>query len=147
MSLRYQHTQIGTVTVVAFGVIVLIMLLVGIGTGDLRHLLILPPLLGIGAVFARLTIRIDHRTLQASFGWGWPRKQVPLDRIESARVVRNPWYYGYGIHLTPRGVLYNTSGSGGVEVRLRSGKRFRLGSDQPEALCRAIEEAIGRPGA
>ncbi len=47
-----------------------------------------------------------------------------------------------GIHLTPEGWLYNVSGFRAVAVRLKSGKRFLLGTDEPERLCQAISRAL-----
>jgi hypothetical protein len=40
-------------------------------------------------------------------------------------------------------MLYNVSGTGAVEIKLRSGQRFRVGSDEPEALAQALRMAIG----
>ena len=50
--------------------------------------------------------------------------------------------YGWGIHLTPRGGLYNVSGFRAVAVRLKGGKRFLLGTDEPERVCEAISLAL-----
>jgi hypothetical protein len=52
--------------------------------------------------------------------------------------VRNPWYYGWGIRITPDGLLYNVSGTRAVEITLTDGSKLRLGTDEPEALCQAI---------
>jgi hypothetical protein len=98
-------------------------------------------LIGAGVVSSRLTIEVTEDTLRASFGPGWPKKEIPLDEIESATPVRNPWWYGWGIRWTPSGPLWNVAGLDAVELRLRSGKRFRLGTDEPAALTGAIEGA------
>jgi len=37
--------------------------------------------------------------------------------------------------------VYNVSGLEAVEVTLRSGKRFRIGTDEPEALLTALQRA------
>jgi hypothetical protein len=58
-------------------------------------------------------------------------------------LARSNWREGWGIRVTSRGMLYNVSGTGAVEVRLRSGERFRLGSDEPETLLRAIRAGLG----
>jgi len=57
-------------------------------------------------------------------------------------VVKNHWYYGWGIRLTPHGVLYNVSGFYAVELRLRTGKEFRIGTDVPQELDAAIRQAL-----
>lgn len=104
-----------------------------------------PVLLAVSAVllacivaFATLTIEVRDGLLSWRFGPGVGRKSIALSRITTATEVRNPWSWGWGIRLTPYGWLYNVSGLGAVEVVLRSGERFRLGSDEPAALARAI---------
>ncbi|GAI51787.1 unnamed protein product [marine sediment metagenome] len=69
-------------------------------------------------------------------------KRFKLNEIESCQVVKNHWYYGWGIRLTPHGVLYNVSGFDAVEIKLRTGKKFRIGTDVPQELEEAIRQAI-----
>jgi hypothetical protein len=93
--------------------------------------------------FSTLTIQVDATDLHWWFGpAALPviRKSVPLSDIAQLVVVRNPLWYGWGIHLTTRGWLYNIAGRDGIEVSLRSGQRFRIGTDEPEALAEAIRE-------
>jgi hypothetical protein len=68
---------------------------------------------------------------------------VQLADIASCAVVQNPWWYGWGIRLTPQGWLYNVAGRSAVEIRLKSGKRFRIGTDEPQQLCQALQQALG----
>jgi hypothetical protein len=99
-------------------------------------------LLAVMAVlFASLTIEIQGGLLTVWFGPGLIRKRVPLATIRSCEVVRNPWWYGWGIRWTPRGWLYNVSGHSAVELTLQNGRRLRIGTDEPERLCQAIDQA------
>lgn len=94
------------------------------------------------AIFSTLTVSVGNDTLRIRFGpVGLIRKSWPLKDIVSVMAVTNPWYYGWGIHFTPHGTLYNVSGYGAVEVRLLSGKTFRIGTGEPEELRCAIEQA------
>lgn len=43
--------------------------------------------------------------------------------------------------LIPRGTLWNVNGMRAVELELASNRRFAIGSDEPEALQAAIEDA------
>jgi hypothetical protein len=93
--------------------------------------------------FSSLTIQVDSTALTWWFGPAGLhliRKSVPLSEIDTVAVVRNPLWYGWGIHLTLRGWLYNIGGRDGIEVTLRSGKRFRLGTDEPNTLAQAIQQ-------
>ena len=65
-----------------------------------------------GLVGARLTVVVDARSVTASFGWG--------------------------IRKVSRGWMYNNAGRNAVELSLRSGKVFRIGTDQPVELLAAI---------
>jgi hypothetical protein len=92
----------------------------------------------IGLVGSRLTVVVDDRTVTASFGWGWPRRTIDRAEIESAAHVRNSWWHGWGIRKVSRGWMYNNAGRDAVELSLRSGRTFRIGTDQPVELLAAI---------
>ncbi|MHA2609800.1 MAG: hypothetical protein V2G48_05605 [bacterium JZ-2024 1] len=93
-------------------------------------------------LFASLTVTITDDAIEIQFGPGGIRKKFPLKNIESCRIVKNPWYYGWGIRLTPQGWLYNVSGFYAVEIIMKTGKKYRIGSDEPEALEKVIRESI-----
>ena len=63
--------------------------------------------------------------------------------IVDARRVRNSWWHGWGIRKVQRGWMYNIAGYDAVELELRSGKVFRIGTDEPGALLAAIEGVSG----
>jgi hypothetical protein len=93
-------------------------------------------------MFRSLTVEVTEREIRCRFAAGPVRKTIPLAQVRAARAVRNPWWYGWGVRLTPRGWMYNISGLDAVEVELRDGRRFRIGTDEPQALARAIERAL-----
>jgi hypothetical protein len=95
-------------------------------------------------LFSTLTVVIWEDELEVRFGPGPIRKRFKLHDIESCRVVKNHWYYGWGIRLTPHGVLYNVSGFYAVELRLRTGKKFRIGTDVPQELEIAIRKILSK---
>jgi hypothetical protein len=96
----------------------------------------------IALLFSSLTIEVRDGMLRSHFGPGFWKKQWPLSDIADARPTRSSIVEGWGIRVTARGMLYNVSGTGAVEVVTRSGKRFRLGTDEPEALANAIRAAL-----
>lgn len=98
-------------------------------------------LIPVTAVFSSLLVEIGQGELRVRFGLGLQVKRVALRDVEQASVVTTPWWYGYGIRITPYGMVYNVSGRGGVEIRMRDGKAFRLGTDEPEQLAMAIKAA------
>jgi hypothetical protein len=138
----YRHRQIGYLPI-ALGVLLAITL----GGVAWRR----SPMIGAGVVlvivlgpllFASLTITIRDGMLASHFGFGFWPERYPLAEISDASLATSSWAEGWGIRVTPDGMLYNVSGTRGVEVRLRSGTRFRLGSDEPDVLLRALQAAI-----
>jgi hypothetical protein len=143
MASRYRHTQPGYITLGATGAAIGL-LTTGLSRGAATAGLIPAAALlgGVGLLMSRLTVEIADGELRIAFGPGWTVKRVRVAEIESVAAVRNPWWYGWGIRLTPRGTLYNVSGRDAVEVRLRTGKRFRVGTDEPQVLERALRDAV-----
>ena len=139
----YRHTQIGWQV---YGVLVpgTLLLVYGFVTKDLDVFLILLTILLLAvALFGWLTVEIDAQRLRIAFGIGLIRRSIPLRTIRAFAPVRNPWYYGWGIRLTPHGILYNVSGLNAVELLLDDGRRVRIGTDEPDALVRALAGATG----
>lgn len=89
-----------------------------------------------------LTTVVSEDDVQVSFGIGLIRRRIALNRITSAEAVRNHWIYGWGIRWIPNGWLWNVSGLDGVELALVNGRRFRIGTDEPERLAAAIQGAL-----
>lgn len=106
----YQHTQVGHA----------IMIVVGIALGVLLYLtaLTLRPVLfavtrmvGLALVlFSTLTVIARDHSVEMPFGPDLIRRHIPRDRIREVHAVRTPWWYGWGIRLTPSGWLGNVSG-------------------------------------
>jgi hypothetical protein len=139
----YSHTQIGKVAaiVIAWGVIVVFIIAATAEEGGAIALaigLFFALLAALAVVFSRLTIIVAAGVVKAAFGWGWPRRTVEVPRIAGFRRVRNKWYYGWGIRKIPGGWMFNVWGLDAVEVVLHSGKKFRLGTDEPDELIAAL---------
>jgi hypothetical protein len=140
---QYQHTQVGyLIIVVMIAAIVSIGLsLANAGTNRVA-VAVLIILVAVLILFSSLTVSIMDNTLEVRFGPGIIRKRFNLRDIESCQAVKNSWYFGWGIRLTPYGWLYNVSGFQAVEIKLRRGSKFRIGTDVPQELESAIREAL-----
>jgi hypothetical protein len=93
-------------------------------------------------LFSTLTVSVRDRSIDVFFGPGVIRRRIPLRRVREVRTVRTPWYYGWGIRLTPFGWLWRVSGLGGVEIQFDDGHRFRIGSDEPERLAEVLRREL-----
>ena len=138
---RYEHTQIGHVII--WTVLAIILIATGGLTGHRSAPAIIWTILLVCLVlFYRLKITIKDETLCASFGPGIIRKKVRLAEIVGCEPIRIRWWYGWGIHMTPFGWLYNVSGFDAVAITLRDGRKFALGTDDPHGLVDAIQDSI-----
>lgn len=142
MATIYRHTQVSRITLgaVAIGVAAAAVWSVTVANPGPAAIAVL--LGGLLALFSTLTVVVRDQALHIFFAPGLIRRRIPLHRVRAVRVVRNPWYYGWGIRLTPSGWLWNVSGLGGVEVQFENGGRFRIGSDEPDALATAIRRGM-----
>ena len=143
MAKHYQHTQVGYLIIIALAIAWLfsafLMAVFGFNWFAFAALTIFGVCL---VLFATLTVVIAEDVLEIRFGPGVIRKKFPLKEIASCQVVKNPWYYGWGIHLIPHGWLYNVSGSSAVEIKMKSGKKYRIGTDVPNDLEKVIRQSI-----
>jgi hypothetical protein len=142
----YRHTQIGYLTLIVLLVAALGIFALG-SRSPLPVTLVAVLLLISALLFSSLTVQISDSELRFHFGPGFWRKRFRLTEVTGADVTRTSWWEGWGIRITPRGMLYNVSGTEAVEITLRSGQRLRIGTDEPEALAQAVRIAIGAPTA
>lgn len=96
------------------------------------------------ASFSTLTIAVDKQFLSICFGWGIFRKKFLVNEIASVARVKNRWYYGWGIRVCfwPKMWIFNISGFDAIEIVLKNNTIYRIGTDEPEKLEAAINEAM-----
>jgi hypothetical protein len=96
------------------------------------------------ASFSSLTVSVDEQSVKIRFGWGIFRKQFLLAQVATVKQVKNPWYYSWGIHywLWPKMWIFNIAGLGAVELTMKNGKVYRIGTNEPEKLEAAIKQNV-----
>ena len=96
------------------------------------------------ASLTTLSVSIDENYLRIKFGFGIFRKKFPLKEIARVEAVKNHWFYGWGIRLWlwPKMWIYNISGLNAVEIILKNGKIYRIGTDEPEKLATALKQVV-----
>lgn len=145
--MRYEHTQYARPWLAAaVGSFLLGMIAITVSIGEIVPILIVMAVSLVAGsavlVASRLTVRVFKDRLTATFGWGWPRKTVRFSGVEDVWVVRNRWWYGFGIRVIPGGTLWNVWGLDAVEFRLSSGRVVRIGTDEPQTLLAAVGKTI-----
>lgn len=139
MQVTYRHRQVGSATTPVLTAAVLATAFLALTRPDgARYLPILALLTVAQASFASLTVEVGAERVLLRYGVGWIRFAFPMAQIRSVQTVRNPWFFGWGIRLTPHGWLFNVGGRDAVEVTFASGRRVRIGTDEPDALASAI---------
>lgn len=138
----YRHTQIGWLILAAVGFPALLMLF----SGDMLKGAWIPfsIFLVVLVLFCALTVEVTDEDVVVSFGPGLIRRRIRIAEIDSCSVVVNKWWFGWGLRVIPGGVMFNVSGLRAVHLTLKNGKHFRIGTDEPERLLEAIENALSR---
>jgi len=150
--MKYKHTQIGWVMIMSnlmLGAAFIKIHLdvraeppsVDAGT-NFAITFIMMAILVIVASFSSLEVIVDEEYVRIKFGYGLYKKKFARREIESVRVVRNPWYFGWGIRqwLWPKMWIYNVSGLDAIEIKMKNGNIYRIGTDEPQRLEQAILE-------
>lgn len=152
--MNYKHNQISyLMLIVTFAVLVFFVWAhimssaepVSVDSGtNLAITTIMLVILLVLSSFVSLQVTIDGKYLYIKFGYGIYQKKFLLNDILSAKTVKNHWYYGWGIRrcLWPKMWIYNVSGFDAVEIKLKNGKIYRIGTDEPKKLEQTILHSI-----
>ncbi|MFC3031897.1 hypothetical protein ACFOEE_05145 [Pseudoalteromonas fenneropenaei] len=139
----YQHTQLGWAI---WGILAWIASFVGVAwvlTGPNLGVIGFMALLVLMAIlFGTLTVKIADDRISWWFGPGILKKSLSLAELQSVRAVSNSWSHGIGIRITHDGWVYGVSGFQAVELVVDEEQRYRVGTDEAEALLAAIQTAM-----
>jgi hypothetical protein len=150
MEAKYRHTQYGALMFIVFlitGILITVVALSKLAEDQVLSaiLMIVIHLSGL-VMFYSLTIEISEEKLKFWFGIGVIRKTIALTEIQSTSVVKNPWYYFWGVKSIPGGWFYAIAPGTAVEIIFRDGRIIQLGTNQPKILNQVIETATQRNG-
>jgi hypothetical protein len=150
----YKHTQIGYLMIIVTLAVLVFFAWLQIRAGaeppsvdsgaNFAITAIMVSILFVLASFGTLAVAIDGQFLKLRFGWGIFRKKFLLAEIASVRKVKNHWYYGWGIRLWlwPKMWIFNVSGFDAVELTMKNGKIYRIGTDEQDKLETIIKSEI-----
>jgi len=152
--MKYKHTQIGYLMLVVTLAVLMLFAQIHITSSaeppsadsgtNFAITLIMALIVSVLASFGTLQVTIDENYLRVKFGWGIYQKKFWLGDITSAKAVKNKWYYGWGIRWWPwpKMWVYNISGFEAVEIKLKDGKTYRIGTNEPKKLEETILHSI-----
>jgi len=144
--MHYNHTQVGHLMIAITAALVFYFGVLYV-RADLEPIIAVVMFLVVFIIasFSTLNVSIDDTHLRIKFGYGIHRKKFALHEIssESIQTVKNKWYYGWGIRVWfwPYMWIYHISGFDAVEFKTKSGKTFRIGTDDPQGLAHALTQS------
>ena len=134
----YRSTQYGLITSIPLfitGIIIHFTLEVFLVFDLLFLLLIL--------MFYKLTIEVYEGKIKLIYGISLIQFRKTILAYVDAAEVKTPWYYGYGIRLTPMGWLYNIQGSQAIRLTYigadKIQKNIIIGTQFPNRLMSCIK--------
>lgn len=146
---KYKHTQIGYLLLAVMALLtayfgVFYFTIAKLGGIEMQMAWVMVLILFLLASFTTLTVTINEAYVRIKFGFGIFCKKFLLADISSSSIVKNHWYYGWGVRVWfwPYMWVYNISGFDAVEIVMRDGKVYRIGTDEPEKLNQYIQQGI-----
>jgi len=145
---EYEHTQWAPLYWVMLAPVLVLMvvaILVGVASEALLGMFAVASIIVLTAFsFRQLLVRDEGDVLALRFG---PiplfRKRIAYADIAAAERDMSTVFDGWGIHWVPgRGWTYNLWGFDCVRVTLKNGRTIRVGTDDPEALARFLQEKV-----
>lgn len=149
----YREFQFGWVLVVTAVIILALssyVFIFNVGTKpmELWSFLLVTGMMGLAtALMYGMSTEVGNGIIRVSFGIGLINRSINLNDVKEVAIVRNPWYYGWGVRLIPNGWLYNITGSDAVEVKLNNSNRIvRIGSRNSKHLADEIGKQVAKMG-
>ena len=99
-------------------------------------------MIAVAMPFSSLQVLVRDGRLRVKLGSLITVRNTVLADISSVQRFRPPNLAGLGIRWLAEGTLYTVTMGDAVEIRLRDGTRFYVGSDRPDAMCAQIQSAI-----
>ena len=149
MQPEYEHEQTGTLYRIVLGFLFAMFAALALqawisGDRDVALTLTIPAVICavLLALFHSLTVRVDANDIRLWFGIGLIQKSFLISDIDRTFATRTHWYNGWGIRLIRGGWLFNIYGLDAVEIVLKNGRRYQLGTDEPEELLAAVQSVL-----
>ncbi|MCQ8877969.1 hypothetical protein NQT69_08175 [Pseudoalteromonas shioyasakiensis] len=96
----------------------------------------------VGFIFHGLTIKVDNETIGWGFGPGLFGQTLMLADIVEAKPVENSFRHGIGLRITHDGWVYTVSGFSAVQLTMKDGSQYRLGTNDQAGLLSALDGKI-----
>lgn len=143
MAKLYSHTQVGYVMLVlpALGMFCATFWMVYLGFSWIGFFTLV--VLDVSLIlFSTLTVEIGEGVLDVKIGAGILHKKFNLSDVRDCFIPSSLFHPSIGERLMPEGWLYNLSGTHAVELKMKNGKYYRIGTDAPSVLAEQIRASL-----
>ena len=105
-------------------------------------------------LYYKRMISVNNRSISISYGVGVSRKTFPIDRIRSYGLQKQTLYlryrirryYAWRLQTEPSfKIILRSKMINSVELKMKSGKKYTIWTDEPDELINAIRKAKGEP--
>lgn len=143
---RYEHTETGWVIITVLGGVTALSALTAAfaPSCEPNYVLYGVPVILFASLLAfyKMTVTVDEAAVRLRLGIGLVRVNVLLADIVSAEAVKGRWYHGWGIRFLGDGWLYSVNSLDAVELKLKNGRRCRIGTNDPAGLLAAVKQGL-----
>jgi len=105
-------------------------------------------------LYYKRIISVNNRCISISYGVGISQKIFPMDRIRSFGLQKQTLYlryrirryYAWRLQTEPSlNIILRSKMINSVELKMKSGKKYTIWTDEPDELINAIRKAKGEP--
>lgn len=125
----YKHTQIGWFLIVILTIGAIFTGIIGFNFQDKVSLIVFGFFILALLLFYRLTVECDEGKLYIVFGIGIIKKTIEYKNIHDVNIVKNKWWFGWGIRIMKNTVIFNISGFNAIELTMKDGFKYRIGTN------------------
>jgi hypothetical protein len=156
--MTYNKSQIGWTMIAVFTLIPLQISLTYFKQGQnnlpsLVYIILMVIMVAALLTFYKLKVKADHSSIKIIFGVGLVNFTIRPKAIEEVKIIETPWYFGLGIRVTPKGMLYNVHGLKAVQITYLEGnnqetdrlKTVTIGTRDPENFMNYLNSDYLQP--
>lgn len=143
MKPQYSHTQIGyaMVALLTLGTFCATFWMIYLGFTWIGFVILV--VLDVSLIlFSTLTVEINEGTLDIRIGPGILHKKFNLNDVRECFIPHSLFHPTLGERMMPDGWLYNLSGTHAVELKMKNGRYYRIGTDVPNELADQIRKSL-----
>jgi hypothetical protein len=143
MAKLYSHTQVGYVmlTLLTLGTFCTTFWMIYLGFSWIAFFSLV--VLDVSLIlFSTLTVEISDGILDVKIGPGILHKRFNLTDVRDCFIPSSLLHPTIGERLMPEGWLYNLSGRHAVELKMKNGRYYRIGTDVPSELAEHIRASL-----